>query len=81
MTDHIYKKHEKCTTANCMICDGGLSLCTVCGGLEGGLPTECPGEQMTMDRQQEVYEGKIDFVGGAWNTGTISVHSPAKYRT
>jgi hypothetical protein len=80
MTDHIYDKHENCTITNCMICDGGLALCIVCGGLEGGLPTECPGERMTNEQQDAVYSGRIDFVGGVWVDKAISVNSPVKYR-
>jgi hypothetical protein len=62
-----------------MICDGGLALCEVCGGLEGGLPTECPGEQMSMDTQDKVHAGELDFRNGQWVNGT-SPSSPAFYR-
>lgn len=30
--------------ASCPICSGGLAMCHNCGGLEGSLPTECPGK-------------------------------------
>lgn len=52
----------------CVYCDGGLSSCTACGGAEGAMPTECPGQRMTMDRLDEVYAGKLDFIDGQWQT-------------
>lgn len=43
------------------IIDGGLCLCKVCGCLEGGLATDCPGEKVKYDVQDNIYHGKIDF--------------------
>lgn len=63
---HTYEKHKNCMKQYCPICDGGLAHCIVCGGFEGGLPTECPGSKMTFDLQHAVYEGEIDFMGGKW---------------
>lgn len=63
---HVYEKHTGCTQAHCAICDGGLAHCTVCGGFEGGLTTECSGRRMSPETQQHVYEGRLDFVGGKW---------------
>ena len=51
---------------NCMFCDGGLGSCTVCKGIEGTLPTECPGIPMTEDQQEQVYKGPLDFRNGKW---------------
>ena len=53
----------------CMFCDGGLAACSRCGGLEGGLPTECPGAFMSEEIQNAVYAGGLDFQGGAWVAG------------
>lgn len=58
------------------IVDGGLALCKVCGELEGGLPTECPGERISHERGQEIYRGEIDFINGAW-VKTASKNSPS----
>ena len=44
----------------------GLSACSVCRGAEASLPTECPGEKMTAERQDEVQFHKMDFVHGKW---------------
>lgn len=46
------------------IVDGGLSLCHVCGCLEGGLSTDCPGELISMMKSDEIYAGKIDYRDG-----------------
>jgi hypothetical protein len=51
---------------HCSICDGGLSLCTVCHGAEGTLPAECPGVKMTDEQQRAVYAGEINFTNGEW---------------
>lgn len=54
-------------------CDGGLgdvpdactacvlSLCTVCGGAEASLPTDCPGRRMTTTELDEVQEQLLDY--------------------
>lgn len=50
----------------CMFCEGGLGACTVCGGMEGSLPTHCPGAEMGRFTEQKVYTTDLDFVNGAW---------------
>lgn len=71
-------KWAHCTREDCLgcfLCDGGLACCVRCGGLEGSLPTDCPGEHMTEDRQDEVYSGDLDYrVGRGW------VREPARQR-
>jgi hypothetical protein len=41
-----------------------LAMCAVCRGVEGSLPTECPGREMTGQEQARVYEGALDYSGG-----------------
>jgi len=53
---HVWEKHEHCTKERCMICDGGLALCTVCGGFEGSLLDNCPGEQLTEEQHDWNYK-------------------------
>jgi len=66
LTSHTW--HE-CSDPECFGCEGGLAHCTVCGGAEGSLPTDCPGVRMSYVQQDLVYEGKIDFrVGRGWVT-------------
>lgn len=38
-----------------------LSVCDVCGCYEGSLTTDCPGEVVSHDRQQEIYETPLDY--------------------
>lgn len=67
------------TGRDCMFCDGGLFACEVCGGLEGGMPTQCPGRKMAAEEIDEVYAGRVDFINGQWYPRT-SQYSPASYR-
>lgn len=60
--EHPAGYHDNDYSATCMVCE--LFVCEICGGFEGGLPTDCPGEQMHYDRQQEIYNGLIDFREG-----------------
>lgn len=50
----------------CMFCDGGLGACTVCGGIEGSLTTECPGIELPQETLDLLYALKIDFNQGRW---------------
>ena len=38
-----------------------LAVCSVCGAGEGSLTTDCPGTQVSADKQQEVYETNFDY--------------------
>lgn len=78
-TPHQWEVHDKSHPCSyngpgCPICDGGLSICTVCHLLEGGLTTECSGKG-SWDKSDEVYAGRLDFRGGEWTEKT-SIHSP-----
>lgn len=66
--EHIYEKHHDCDQEHCDVCDGGLSICTVCGGAEGTLTKECQGRMMSNEEQAAVYAGQIDYVAGRWIT-------------
>ncbi len=41
-----------------------LAVCSVCGAYEGSLTTDCPGERVDYDKQQEVYTTMLDYVDG-----------------
>jgi len=47
------------------ICDSNgevvLSLCKICGGAEGALPTNCPGRRLTGEELDKIYAGELDF--------------------
>jgi len=51
---------------SCVYCDGGLASCTVCGGAEGTLPSECPGKLLDEKQEKLIYAGKLDFRDGRW---------------
>lgn len=57
---------EICRTGYCPWNDGGLRYCTVCDGLEGSLPTDCPGRKMTKAEADAVYADDLDFEDGEW---------------
>jgi hypothetical protein len=63
---HIYEIHENCEIHNCIICDGGLKICTVCNGAEATLPAECPGTKMTEEQQNKIQAGEIDYLSDRW---------------
>lgn len=69
MTAHQFEKHDNTFCSRyrqCLICDGGLSVCTVCRCAEGSLPTECPGTPVSSDTQDRIMAGTIDFKNGNW---------------
>lgn len=67
MADHAYESHENCLKeGQCPICDGGLVACTICGGAEASLPTQCPQKEMTEKQKDEVQSGDLEFFGGKW---------------
>lgn len=82
MNKHQLMKPEDCTACreqsdyprNCMVCDGGLGICKVCGALEGALASECPGVWLTPEQCDEIYEAKTDFKGGQWVTPGTDLH-------
>ncbi len=68
--EHQFERHDGgCEIMHCHICDGGLAVCTVCRGGEGSLPTECPGQPMTGQQQEDVYAGTLDYKesAGGWH--------------
>jgi len=66
---HIAIHHIQCDSLTCWFCEGGLWGCTRCMGLEGGMPTECPGD-MTSEQLDLVHKGELDFRGGKWREET-----------
>jgi len=66
-----FPKHKlhRCESEWCKACPGGLSLCQVCGGAEGTLPTDCPGVKMDEDTSNAVWSSRLDYVYGiGWVT-------------
>lgn len=52
----------ECAEGRCMFCEGGLSMCVICGGAECTLPTDCPGERMSEDTERQITAGTLDFL-------------------
>lgn len=63
--EHKLLKHEKCTVWNCLICEGGLSVCVVCGGAESSLTSECCGRKLS-DKEQYAVSCGDDYKNGKW---------------
>jgi hypothetical protein len=67
--------HSCSEWGECNLCV--LSVCKVCGLLEGSLTTDCPGEN-SMKRSDEIYTSKLDYresEGGWVNKFSPSVKS------
>lgn len=64
---HVFHKCVPGDEDTCQICNGGLSLCNVCGGAEASLPTDCPGIRLTSADLDEIQSGAKDYVNGFWN--------------
>ncbi|MEU4332356.1 hypothetical protein [Nonomuraea dietziae] len=75
-TGHVDVKCTNRECNGCMFCDGGLWGCTICGGLEGSMPSTCPGQRMTADQSDAVYGGRLDFRDGQWVEGVASRFCP-----
>lgn len=57
----------KCSNPYCQFCEGGLYACTVCGGMEGTLTTDCCGRRLTADEEDRIYnQHKLNFRDGQW---------------
>lgn len=56
---------DRCSCEHC-----ALAVCSVCGGFEGGLTTDCSRETLSFDRQKEIYETNLDYVESrGWHQG------------
>ncbi len=57
---------HKCNEERCNVCEGGLGWCTVCGGAEITLTTDCPGVKLTEEQEIAITNGELDFRVGKW---------------
>ena len=56
-----------------------LAVCSVCGAGEGSLTTDCPGVQMSADKQQEVFETNYDYTDDrGWHLAQNDDGSPIR---
>ncbi len=65
---HLYRRCD-CRMERCAICTWRAAICTRCAGIEGELPTDCPGEEMTDEQRIGVLSGEINYHRG---TGWIA---------
>lgn len=64
---HIYEKHDDCGPDDiCLICDGGLCVCIICGGAEVELTIDCCGRRMSIEEKDDVSCGLLNFKDGKW---------------
>lgn len=64
---HKFVTHQNCEIQNCMICDGGLAVCEVCGGAENTLTKECHSFTVTIEDFDELSdEEKESASNGGW---------------
>ena len=68
--DHTWFECD-CHRVGCQFCDGGLGACTVCGGFEGSLATECPGKRLSDKTLDAIWKGYIDFKAGRCVPGRL----------
>lgn len=76
-------KWRRCTSrycTGCHLCHGGLALCSRCGGAEGSLPTDCPGERMSEEQDKAVYAGELDWRRETGWVNEPGVNSPTYYQ-
>ena len=53
-----------CNEPYCIFCEDDLGLCTVCGGFEGTLTTDCCGHKVEEEILEIVYSRKLDYLAG-----------------
>ncbi len=51
---------------HCVFCESGLKSCTVCGGAEITLTTECVGRKLTERENELLMVEKLDYRRGKW---------------
>lgn len=57
---------HKCDEADCLVCNGGLKWCTVCGGAEITLPRHCPDRALTEEERALIECGELQYFNGKW---------------
>ena len=64
MPKHVY---HKCTDPDCSICISELDYCTVCGGSDIDLTTECYGMKLNSYILEAIHSGGLDYKNGEWS--------------
>ena len=66
MEHEFYQCPDGCTVEHCGFCEGGLQVCTECGGAESTLTMDCPGEQLSEMQAKQIQMGLLDFYDERW---------------
>lgn len=58
--EHVwFKCPPECEKRSCNFCEGGLSLCTVCGAGEAELLSACPGFKLSAEALEACLDGTV----------------------
>ena len=60
---HWHRCVQPCTDPFCYFCEGGLAVCTRCGGAEIELTMHCPGRKTTEMERAFIADGRLDYDG------------------
>jgi len=67
---------KRCTCEHC-----NLAVCSVCGGWEGSLTTDCPGEKIRPERLEEILETSLDFTDArGWHLAKATERREPRFR-
>lgn len=61
---HKWARCNRIGCNGCFLCEGGLALCVTCGGDEGSLTSDCPGEMVCVEVADKVYKADLDYRAG-----------------
>jgi len=57
-----------------------LAVCSVCGGFEGALTTDCPGTKVDSDKLKEVFETSLDYTDDrSWHLADPTKRRAARF--
>src|SRR5207244_4462062 len=72
------RRNSDPTTPGCGLCEHCcLSVCSVCGGAEGTLTTDCPGTKISTEREEEICETSLDYTDArGWHLAESQRRSP-----
>ena len=63
---------------NCNACH--LAICTVCGGAEGTLTTDCPGVVIGQDIEKKIYDERRDYTTErGWHTLALDAFTQPRF--
>lgn len=68
---------KMCSCEHC-----SLAVCSVCGAGEGSLTTDCPGDKVDYDKQQEVFETNLEYTDDrGWHLAQTDDGTPIAKRS